>query len=85
MQGKTSTGFEFQVEPDRLDDYELLEDLAAVSDGQEGRIVAVINRLLGEDQKTRLKDHLRKRDGKVSMNAMMQEIGEIFKALKVKN
>ena len=55
MKGITGTGFEFDVDLKRLDDYELLEDLADMTDGKEGKIVSVINRLLGEEQKEKLK------------------------------
>lgn len=85
MQGKTGSGFEFDVDKKRLDDYELLEDLADIVDGKEGKIVSVINRLLGMEQTKRLKDHLRDQDGRVSASSMTMEIMEIFKGLKEKN
>lgn len=85
MKGKTNSGFEFDVSKDALDDYELLEDLADVSDGKEGKIVNVIRKMLGEEQKARLKEHLRDERGKVAASKMIQEIKEIFEALKAKN
>lgn len=85
MKGITSTGFEFDVDQKRLDDYELLEDLADMTDGKEGKIVSVINRLLGEEQKEKLKNHLRDEDGRVAASSMTQEIMDVFKALKAKN
>lgn len=85
MRGTTSTGFEFDVDEKRLDDYELLEDLADMTDGKEGKIVSVINRLLGEEQKEKLKDHLRDQEGRVAATGMTKEIMDVFKALKAKN
>lgn len=85
MQGTTSSGFQFEVDRKSLDDYELLEDLADMTEGREGKIVSVINRLLGEEQKSRLKEHLRDEDGRVPASAMTNEILDIFKLLKAKN
>ena len=85
MQGKTKSGFEFEVDQKKLDDYELLEDLADMADGKEGKIVFVIKRLLGEEQKDRLKDFLRDKDGRVAASEMTRELMEIFNALKAKN
>lgn len=85
MKGKTKSGFEFEVSKEALDDYELLEDLTDVSEGKEGKIVNVISKMLGNEQKARLKEHLRDESGKVAASKMIQEIKEIFEALKVKN
>ena len=85
MKGKTASGFEYEVDEKALDDYELLEDLAEVSDGREGRIGSVIDRLLGKEQKERMKDFLRDGSGKVAASKMIQEVKDIFEALKVKN
>lgn len=85
MQGKTKSGFEFEVDKKRLDDYELLEDLADMADGKEGKIVSVISRLLGVEQKEKLKDHLRDQEGRVAASDMTMEIMDIFQALKEKN
>ena len=85
MQGKTKSGFEFEVDAKHLYNYELLEDLADMADGQEGKIVSVIKRLLGEEQKERLKNHLRDEEGRVPASAMTTEIMEIFTVLKAKN
>lgn len=85
MQGKTKSGFEFEVDKKRLDDYELLEDLVDMTDGKEGKIVSVINRLLGVEQKEKLKDHLRNQEGRVAASDMTREIMDIFQVLKGKN
>ena len=86
IKGKTSSGFEFQLRRADLDDYELLEVLHEIDKGNEGLIPEMIDRLLGKEQKNRLKEHIRSEAGKVSASRMMQEVSEIFKGCKeIKN
>ena len=77
--GKTSTGFEYELDDKALDDYELLEMLTELDEGQYGRITRVVEKLLGSEQKERLKEHVR-RNGKVSAAELMNEISEIFQS-----
>lgn len=76
--GKTLTGFEFELQDDVLDDYELLETLAAVDRGEYGRITEMVEQLLGKEQKEKLKEHIRNEHGKVSATKLMDEVKEIF-------
>lgn len=82
--GKTKSGFEFQIEDETLDDYELLEDLAKVDQGRTGKVVGVLEKLLGAEQKDKLKEHLRE-NGRVSAKRMFSELKEIFDILNEKN
>lgn len=75
--GTTATGFEFEISDDALDDYELLELLTELDNGDYGRVTMVIEKLLGKEQKERLKEHIRK-NGKVSAERMMNEVADIF-------
>lgn len=77
--GKTSTGFEFELNDEVLDDYELLEMLTELDEGQYGRVTRTVEKLLGKEQKEKLKEHVRK-DGKVSATKLMNEIAEIFQS-----
>ena len=85
MIGRTESGFEFDVDDKSLDDYELLEDLAEIADGNEGKVVSVFTRLLGSEQKNKLKEHVRNDAGKVSASGMTKELLNIFNILKGKN
>lgn len=78
--GETSTGFKFELEDDVLDDYELLEALHKVDNGSEGHIVDVVDMLLGEEQKKRLKEHIKMTNKRVSASQMMAEVADIFNA-----
>lgn len=80
ISGKTESGFEFSLEDEILDDYELLETLHKIDNGDYGLVVAMVDQLLGEDQKKRLKEHIRSSSGKVSAKKMLEEVMQIFKA-----
>ena len=79
MKGKTSSGFEYELDEAALDDYELLCEM---DEGDMTKTISVLNRLLGTEQKERLKEHLRMENGRVPASEMMNEIGEIFGNIK---
>ena len=86
MQGTTKSGFEFDVNEDALDDYRLMKDLVDVQNGQGGKVVGVIMKLLGEEQEEMLMIHVEEmHEGKCSFSAMVEEVKEIFEAIKAKN
>ena len=86
IRGTTSSGFNYTLKKDNLDDYELLEVLAEIDAGKEQLYPKMIKMFLGEDQKEKLKEHLRNKDGKISTVAMFNEVSEIFSQAKsVKN
>lgn len=75
MKGKTESGFKFEISDTVMDDYELLEDLASEDNAKLPRILV---RILGEEQKNRLCDHVRNADGIVTVTAMTNAMQEIF-------
>ena len=77
MKGKTSTGFEFDIEDERLDDMELVDIMAEI-DENPLLMPKLCKMLLGEVQKKRLYDHLRSEDGRVPIEATTNAIQEIF-------
>ena len=77
MKGKTSSGFEFDVEDDRLDDMELVDIMAEI-DENPLLMSKLCGMLLGDEQKRRLYDHLRVEDGRVPIEAVTNAIQEIF-------
>lgn len=80
IKGKTATGFEFELDEEVLDDYELLEALNKIDKGNGECAVDMVDRLLGEQQKEKLKEHVRAENGRVSTKILMTEVGEIFKS-----
>ena len=77
MKGKTSTGFEFDIEDERLDDMELVDIMAEI-DENPLLMPKLCKMLLGEEHKKRLYDHLRSEDGRVPIEATTNAIQEIF-------
>lgn len=76
--GTTTSGFSYEIEEDALDDYELLEIMKKVDDGDTGAMVDVVERLLGEEQTKQLKDHVRNERGRVSARKLFEEVSEIL-------
>ena len=77
MKGKTSTGFEFDIEDERLDDMELVDIMAEI-DENPLLMPKLCKMLLGDEQKKRLYDHLPSEDGTVPIEATTNAIQEIF-------
>ena len=83
--GKTQSGFEYTIADNIGDDYELLELMGEVRNGDTLAIFALIDRVLGKEQHEALKEHCRV-DGRVSTTRMNEEIVDIFTNSKeVKN
>lgn len=86
IKGKTTTGFEFEIDETKLDDWELLEKFNAIDKGETGMFVDVANDLLGKKQMEKLKKHVKKSVGKVSVTGMVAELSDIFtEATETKN
>lgn len=77
IKGETTTGFKYEIPKDVLDDYELVEAVGEI-DVSASAIPRVLTLLLGEEQKNKLKDHIRNEAGRVPMSAMNKEIMDIL-------
>ncbi len=77
MKGNLSTGFEFEIDDERLDDMEIVEVMAEI-DENPLLLPKLCNMILGEEQKRRLYDHLRTADGRVPIETMTNAVQEIF-------
>lgn len=82
MKVKTKSGFEFTCDEKIIDDWELYEDFAS---GNRYGEVRAAQRILGDKDYARLKDHCRYENGRVSYEKMDAEIGEIITAVVSKN
>lgn len=76
----TKTGFEFELLPDALDDWELVEDIGEISGDSPdmAKAVSVFERLIGKNQYKALKEHVRDENGKVRVSAILAELENIF-------
>jgi hypothetical protein len=80
IKGKTKSGFNYHIDENVLQDYELLEAIAE-TEKNPIYITKVVRMLLGDDT-DKLKDHVRDDKGHVSIEKMNVEITEIFEAQK---
>ena len=80
MKANTADGFEVEIIEEHLDDWEFLELLDAVDNGEHGKIVRVAKFLLGDDEVKRLKQHIKETDGKVPATKMVQALTEIMES-----
>lgn len=84
VKGKTSTGFPFVISDSAINNMELLDALGGLESNPlyMGKVLSL---LLGEEQKKKLYDHVRAKDGTVPQDKIGDEIMEIFKTKPVKN
>lgn len=82
LRGKTESGFEFEIDEDILDDYDFLEMLCKIDDGDVRLTIKMVDKLLGEEQKEKLKNHIKGKSEKVSAKKLLSEVMEIFNSTK---
>ena len=77
IKGKTSSGFEYEISEDVVNDYELLENLAEL-EANPLILTTVIKQVLGAEQAEKLKNHVRNNRGTVPIDKITNEILDIF-------
>lgn len=75
--GKTSSGFEYTIPEENLNNYELLEALGEMEDNPL-LLSKTVNLLLGKEQANKLKNHVRTESGVVPTEKISDEIMDIF-------
>lgn len=78
----TASGFAVDIDEAVLDDMELLDMLMATSGDNVRHLPAILGKLLGEEGKQRLYNHVRTDEGRVPYAAIDRELTEIFSAVK---
>ena len=81
MKGKLSNGFKFEVDTEVFNDMELIEAIAASEGDDPLRIVEVLERILGKEQKKALYESIRDENGRVRVDAVEEAINEIMTAV----
>ena len=81
---RTSSGFCCEIDEAAINDMELLEDLEELDRGNPLQVPSALRRLLGEQGKRALCDHLRTESGRVPVDKVSVELAEIFGGLKSK-
>ena len=79
LKGKTTTGFEFQVDPDDLNDMELVEKFAEVEENPL-KLPKVITAVLGDDQKKAFYEHHRAKNGRIPIDVVSTAFVESLSA-----
>lgn len=90
LTGVTSSGFQYEITDDRLNNMELISALRkfdkSENDGDKALVMdEVSSLLLGEKQKAALYEHLRTPEGNVPIPAFMEDIQSIVFNEKAKN
>lgn len=75
--GITESGFKFEVSENLADDYELIEVLVDL-EANPFAVTKIMNKVLGPEQTSKLKEHLRDENGIVPLTLMTATIEEIF-------
>lgn len=83
IQGKTNTGFKFEIDENQLKNYEFVELVAEVDENE--LLMPKLLKLLLGNQVEALKDHIRDENGIVPIEKMVEEIKDIFGNAQVKN
>ncbi len=78
LKGKTENGFEFELDDEVLDDWELLESLREVDRGNEEYIIDAAKLLLGEKQYEDLKTFIKNKYGKIKASIMAMEVVNVL-------
>lgn len=75
--GKTKSGFEFSIDEAKLDNMEFIDALAEADEN--GLAFSKVVRLMFDaEQRKALYDHLRTEDGRVPVEAMVNEVTDIM-------
>lgn len=81
---KTTSGFSIEIDEAVLDDAELLEMLIEIDEENFASFATVLKKLLGEDGKKKLYDHVRNEEGRVPYGALSAELNDIIQGLNSK-
>lgn len=78
--GKTSNGFEFEIDEDVFDDMELIDYLADLEDDNITSLSRITAKMFGKEQRKKMYDFVRSENGRVSPTVISEMITEVFTA-----
>lgn len=86
IKGKTKSGFAYELEDDIRDDWDLLALFREADKGDQLALMDAAKQLLGQEQLDRLREHCRKKSGRVSLTKMFSLVSEILDSVgEIKN
>ena len=82
--GETTSGYHFEIDETRFDDFEVLDAIADMDSGVPTRLISGLStflvKVLGVDGRKALYDHVRTQDGRVPTENVRTEVREILTA-----
>lgn len=79
QKGKTKSGFEYEFNEDLINDMEVIDALAEIANNENILAVStVVKKLLSDEERKRLYDHVMLEDGRVPVDALMEELSEMM-------
>lgn len=78
--GKTSNGFEFEIDEEVFDDMELIDYLADLEDDNITSLSRITAKMFGKEQRKKMYDFVRSENGRVSPAIISEMITEVFTA-----
>lgn len=79
IEGKTSTGFSFELNENIIDNIELVDALAEMEENPIA-LSKVMKMIFTDKTRKALYDHVRTKDGRVPVEAISNEIRDVFQA-----
>lgn len=76
--GKTKSGFQFAIPKRVMDNMELVDLLVDESENETMKVSRVLRLVMSKEQRQRFYDHHREPDGRVPVEKICEELGEIF-------
>ena len=77
-----TNGFEAQIDEQALHDWEVVEAVCELDNGNSTMLPSLFNALLGEEQKKALVAHIKAEKGRCTVEDMTACLVEIFQTLK---
>ena len=78
MKAHLKDGFEVDIRDEAIGDWEFLEILSDIDEGETGLIVRAARTMLGKEGVSSLKEHIRDGNGRVDAEAMVNAIQELM-------
>ena len=78
MKAHLKDGFEVDIRDEVIGDWEFLEILSDIDEGETGLIVRAARMMLGKEGVSSLKEHIRDGSGRVDAEAMVNAIQELM-------
>lgn len=78
---RTESGLSLDIEKEKLNDWRFVKALNQIKRDDVSALPDFLDSFLDEEQQARLFEHVKTEDGRVPIDAVVKEIGEILKAM----